>query len=67
MLQESVDTTDVECLNSSSESEIGSTPARGVNIIDKMLATSDPCNASSSQSPKEEQNVTKMIKCFNNQ
>ena len=48
MLQESVDTTDVECLDSSSESENGFTPACGVNIVDKILASLDACNASSS-------------------
>ena len=37
MLQESVDTTDVECPGSSSESENGSTPACEVDIIDEML------------------------------
>ena len=48
MLQESDDTTDVECLGSSSESQNGSTPACGLDIINEILATSDACNASSS-------------------
>ena len=43
------------------------TPTCGVDIIDKILATSDACNASSSQSLWDEQNVTEMIECFNNQ
>ena len=49
MLQESVDTNDVEYLDLSSEFENGSTPTCGVDIIDKILATSDACNASSSR------------------
>ena len=65
MLQESVDTTDVEFLDSFSEYENGSTPACGVDIIDEILAGSDACNASSSQLPRDEVNVTEMIKCFN--
>ena len=36
MLQESVDTTDVECLDSSSESANTSTPACRVDIIDEI-------------------------------
>ena len=67
MLQESVDTTDVECLDSSSKSENRSTPACEVDIIDELLALLDACNASSSQSPRNEQNVTETINCFNNQ
>ena len=47
MLQESVDTTDVECLDSSSESENGFTSACLVDI-DEILATLDACNVSSS-------------------
>ena len=66
MLRESVDT-DLECLNSSSKSENRSTLTSRVGIIDKILATSDACNASLSQSPRNEQNVTEMIECFNNQ
>ena len=49
MLLESVYTTDVECLDSSSECEYGSTPVCGIDIIDEILATSDACNASLSQ------------------
>ena len=66
MLQESVYTTDVECLDLSAGSENGSTPASGcgVDIIDEMLVTSDACNASSSESPRDEQNVNEMIECF---
>ena len=67
MLQELVGTTDVECLESASESENVSTSACGVDIIDEILATSNACNASSSQSPRDEQNVTEIIKCFSNQ
>ena len=67
MLQESFDTTDEECLDSSSESENGFTPACRIDIIDEILTTLGACNASSSQSLQNEQNVTKMIKCFNNQ
>ena len=67
MLRESVDTIDVESLESCSESENGSAPTYGVDIINEILSTSDACNASSSQSPRSEQNVTEMIKCFNNQ
>ena len=48
MLLKSVDTTDVECLDSSSESENGCTPACRVDIIDDILVTSDVCSASSS-------------------
>ena len=66
MLQESVHTTDVECLDSSSEYENGSFLACGVDIIDEILATSNACNASSSISLRGEQNVTEMIKWFNN-
>ena len=66
-LKESVDTTDVQLLDSSSKSENGFTRACEVDIIDEILATSYACNASSSQSPREEQNVTKIIKCFSNQ
>ena len=64
MLQELVDTIDIECLDSSSESGNGSTPAsaHGVDVIDEILATSDACNVSSSQSPRDKQNVTEMIK-----
>ena len=65
MLQESIDTTDVECLDS--ESENGSIPACGVDIIDEILAISNAYNASSSQSSRDEKNGTEMIKCFNNQ
>ena len=54
-------------LDSSPESENGSTLACGVDVIDEILATSDACNACSSQSPREEQNVVGVIKCFNNQ
>ena len=61
MLHESVDTTDVECLDSSTESENGSTPLCGITIIDGILATSDAYNASLSQLPRDEQNVTEMI------
>ena len=64
--QESVETTDVKCLDSSSEFENGSIPA-WVDIIDEIPTTSDACNASSSQEPRDEQNVTQMIKCFNSQ
>ena len=60
MLPGSVDTTDVECLDSSSGSKNGSTPAYGVDIIDEILATSDKCNDSLSQSPRNERNVTEM-------
>ena len=67
MLQGSVDTTNVECIDSSSESKSGSTSARGADIIDEILTTLDACNASSSQSSRNKQNVTEMIKCFNNQ
>ena len=56
MLQESIDTTDVKCLDS--ESENGSIPACGVDIIDEILAISDTYNASSSQSSRDEKNVT---------
>ena len=45
MLQESVDTTDVECLDSSSYSPNGSTSAYGVDNINEILATS--CYANS--------------------
>ena len=38
-----------------------------VNIIDKIFATLDACNSSSSQSPRDEQNITEMIEWFNNQ
>ena len=58
MLLESVGTTQVKCPDSSSESENGSTPACGFDIVDEILATSDTCNASSTQSPRDEQNVT---------
>ena len=61
MLQESVHTTKVECLASFSESENGSAPTCEVDIIDAILATSDACNARSSQSPRLEQKVTEMI------
>ena len=67
MLQKSVETTDVECLDSSLESERGFTPACRVDIIDEIFPTLDTCNASSSQSPQDEQNSTEIIKCFNNQ
>ena len=67
MLQEPVDTTDVECLNLSSEFKNGSTPPCGIDIIDEIFVTSDACNASSSQSSRDEQNVTETIKCFNSQ
>ena len=65
MLQESFDTTDIECLDLSLESESGSTPACEVDIIDEILAISEVCNASSSQSTRNEQNATEMIRCFN--
>ena len=65
MLQGSVDTTDVE-VDSFSESENRSTLECGDVVIDEILATLDACTASSSQSPQDEQNVTGMIKCFNN-
>ena len=64
MRQESVDTTDVERLDSSLESENESTSEWGVNITDEILATLDTCNASSSQSPLDEQNVTEMITVY---
>ena len=67
MLQESVDTADVECRHSSPESENGSTSACKVDIIDEKLATSNACNASPLQSPRNERNVTEMIKCYSNQ
>ena len=67
ILLESVDTSDAECLDSSSESENGSTPACGISIIDEILATSDAYNASSSQSPRDEQNITEMTKSFHSQ
>ena len=54
-------------LDSSSESKNGTTPACRVDIIDEIPATSNACNASSSQSPRGEQNVTDMIEYFNNQ
>ena len=66
-LQESVHKTEVECRGSLSETENVSTPACGVDITDEILATSDPCNASSSQSPRDKQNETEMIKRFKNQ
>ena len=66
-LHESVDTTDVECLGSSSVSENGFTPPCGFDIIDEILAALDACNAISSQSPRDMRNVIEMIKCFNNQ
>ena len=66
MLQESVDTIDLKCLDSFSECKNGFTPAFGVGIINDILTTFNPCNPSSSQSPRDEQNVTEMIKCFNN-
>ena len=67
MLPESIDITDVEYLDSSSESQNEITPAAEINIFDEMLANLDTCNASLSQSPREKQNVTTIIKCFNNQ
>ena len=67
MMQESVDTTDVECLDPSSESENGSTSACGIDIVDEIHANSHSCNAISSQLPRDQQNVTETIKCFNNQ
>ena len=66
MLQKSIGTTDVECLDSSLESENGSTPACWVDIIDEVLATLDTCNTSLSQSLRDKQKVTEMIKCSNN-
>ena len=66
MLHESTDPTDVEYLDSSSESKSGSAKC-GADIIDEILATSDACNASSSQSPRDEQIVTETIKCFHDQ
>ena len=51
MLQKSVDMTDVECLDSSSKSANGSTPACKVDIIDEILATLGACSVRSSQSP----------------
>ena len=59
MPQKSIDTTKTEGLPSFSESENGSTPAYGFDIIDEMLATADASNVSSLQSL---QNVTEMIK-----
>ena len=49
MLQESVDTTDVECQDSSSESENESTPAWRVAIIDEILTTWDAFHVSLTQ------------------
>ena len=60
MLLESVYTTDIECEN-------GSTSACGVDDIDEIFAPADACNGNSSQSPRDEQNETEMIKCFNNE
>ena len=67
MLQDSVDTTDVECLDSSLDSKNGSITACGVEIVDEIITTSDGCNANLSQSPWVEQNETEMVKYFNNQ
>ena len=53
--------TDIKCLGSSPESENGSILACGVDIIDEKLATLDAGNASSSQSPRDEKNVTEML------
>ena len=47
-LQKSVDTTDIECLNSFSESENKSTSACGVDIFNEILSTSDAFSAISS-------------------
>ena len=54
ILQESLDTIDIECFNSFSKSEHGSTTECGVDIINQILATVNACNASSSQSPRDE-------------
>ena len=55
--------TNLGCLNSSSELENGFAPACRVDI-DETYTTLDACNASSSQ---DEQNVTEIIKGYNNQ
>ena len=39
----------------------------GFDNIDEIFSTSDACNATSPQLSRDEQNVTKMIKCSNNQ
>ena len=66
MLLVSVDTTNVECLDSSSESENESISAYAVDILNEILTTLGACGASLSP-PRNEQNVIEMIKCFNNQ
>ena len=45
MLQESVNATDLECLDSPSNLKMNSTPACGADTIVKILATSNACNA----------------------
>ena len=61
------DTPDIEFLDSSSESESGSTPTRGIDIIEEILVTSNAHNAKSSTLPPNERNVRQMVQRFNNQ